>query len=81
MVSSSQMRAARSLLGWSALELAAAASIGSATVKRYEVQEGVPEGSIKTLSAIKRALESAGIEFLGDPEKNPGVMLHIKQED
>ena len=80
MVSSSQMRAARSLLGWTALDLAKAASVGSATIKRYEVQEGVPEGSIKTLSAIKKALTDAGIEFLGDPEKNPGVMLHIKQQ-
>lgn len=80
MVSSSQMRAARSLLGWSALDLAKAASVGSATVKRYEVQEGVPEGNIKTLSAIKKALELAGIEFLGDPEKTPGVMLHIKKQ-
>jgi len=28
--------------------------------------------------AIKTTLEAAGIEFIGNPEVNPGVVLHLK---
>jgi hypothetical protein len=30
---------------------------------------------------IKKTLESAGIEFTGDPLVNPGVTLRIKRDD
>jgi len=40
-----------------------------------EVMEGVPSGQVRTLLAIKEALESAGIEFLGTPDDQPGVRL------
>jgi hypothetical protein len=32
-----------------------------------EVMEGVPSGQVRTLLAIKEALEAAGIEFIGTP--------------
>jgi hypothetical protein len=38
-----------------------------------EVMEGVPSGQVRTLMAIKDALESAGIEFIGTPDDKPGV--------
>ena len=78
MVSSSQIKAARAMLGWSAIELAEHSGVGSATIKRYEVMSGIPSGTVYNLTAIKNALESAGIEFTGDPLKNPGVILHLK---
>ncbi len=37
--------------------------------------EGVPSGQVRTLMAIKEALEVAGVEFIGTPENNPGVRL------
>jgi hypothetical protein len=40
-----------------------------------EVMEGVPSGQVRTLMAIKEALETAGVEFIGTPEKDPGVRL------
>jgi hypothetical protein len=40
-----------------------------------EVMEGVPKGHIKTLMAIKQALEEAGVVFTGTPERQPGVYL------
>jgi hypothetical protein len=40
-----------------------------------EVMEGVPSGQVRTLLAIKEALEAAGIEFIGTPTENPGVRL------
>ena len=78
MISSSQIRAARALLGWSGEELAAKCDVSLKTLRRYEPQEGVPSGSTATLMRIKSVFEDAGIEFLGDPLLNPGVMLHLK---
>jgi hypothetical protein len=49
--------------------------VGSATIKRMEVMDGVPAGNIKTLVALKAALEAGGVVFCGSPEHNPGVYL------
>jgi DNA-binding transcriptional regulator YiaG len=77
MVSSCQLKAARALLGWSAIELANVSGVGSATIKRYEVQVGIPSGNSKNLFKLIKSLESAGIEFTGDPLINPGVTIHF----
>lgn len=77
MVSSCQLKAARALLGWSAIELANVSGVGSATIKRYEVQVGIPSGNSQNLFKLIKSLESAGIEFTGDPLNNPGVTLHL----
>lgn len=75
MISSAQIRAARALLRWSAADLSAASAVGTATLQRMEVMEGVPSGQVRTLIAIKVALEAAGVEFIGTPEDHPGVRL------
>ena len=75
MISSAQIRAARALLRWSAADLSAASGVGTATLQRMEVMEGVPSGQVRTLMAIKEALETAGVEFIGTPENDPGVRL------
>lgn len=75
MITSSQLRAARALLKWSANDLSNKSGIGSATIQRYEVVDGVPNANVKTLSLIKQTLEEAGIEFIGTPEQDPGVRL------
>ena len=79
MIPSSQIRAARQLLGWKGTDLAAKSGIGITTLRRYELQKGIPSANVANLKQIKLACESAGIEFLGDPEINPGVMLHLKK--
>jgi hypothetical protein len=81
MVSSSQIKAARAMLGWSAIELANRSGIGSASIKRYEVQPGIPIANTKNLMVIRNTFEEAGIEFTGDPLVNPGVTLRIKCDD
>ena len=81
MVSSCQLKAARALLGWSAIELANLSGVGSATIKRYEVQVGIPSGNSQNLFKLVNSLESAGIEFTGDPLKDPGVTLHLAKGD
>lgn len=74
-VSSAQIRAARALLGMSSKELSEASGIGWATIRRFELVEGIPPSRAGTLERVKAALEAAGIEFIGDPETSPGVQL------
>ena len=78
MLSSAQIRAARALLRWSAGDLSDASGVGTATLQRMEVMDGVPSGQVRTLLAIKEALEGAGVEFIGAPTENPGVRLITK---
>ena len=75
MITSDQIRAARALLRWSSGDLAKKSGVGSATIKRMESMSGVPSGHVKTLLALKAALEAAGVEFLGAPDNSPGVCL------
>jgi len=73
MIVSSQIRAARALLRWSAEDLAKASGIGVATIRRLELTEGIPSSNAQTLDSIKKTLESAGVEFVGNPEDGAGV--------
>ena len=73
MITSGQIKAARNLIGWTARDLAARAEIGFSTLIRLESVEGVPASNVKTLSAIQKAFEEAGIEFIGTPDSGAGV--------
>ena len=75
MITSSQLRAARALLKITAIDLASISGVGISTIKRFELSEGVPSGNIKTIDALTKALEKAGIEFIGTPDDRPGVRL------
>jgi hypothetical protein len=75
-ISSAQMRAARALLRWTALDLAAASKVGVATIRRVEVVDGEIPVTAANESAIRRALESAGIEFIEENGKGDGVRFH-----
>ena len=68
------------MLNWSAAELAKASGIGPATIRRYEMQVGIPSANTSTLLSIQATLEGAGIEFTGNPLVNPGVMLHLQRD-
>ena len=78
MLSGLQIRAARALLRWSAQQLAEAAKVAVTTVRRFELEDGIPSANIRTIEAIKRTLEDQGIEFIGTPEDGPGVRLRPK---
>ena len=75
LITTSQIRAARALVRWSATDLASESGIGISTIKRLEVMSGVPTINISTMVAIQAALESAGIEFIGSPDDRPGVRI------
>lgn len=73
MITSDQIRAARSLLRWTGKELAEKSGVGFSTLMRLETEEGVPSAQAKTLEALRRALEEAGVEFTGSPDSQAGV--------
>ena len=74
-ISSAQMRAARALLRWSALDLAMASSGGVATIRRVEVVDGEIPVTLANEAALRLALESAGVEFIDENGGGPGVRL------
>ena len=75
MILSTQIRAARGALGWSAQDLAERSGVSLRTILRMESTDGVPQGRVSTLMEIKTALEAAGIEFIGSPDDGPGIRL------
>lgn len=77
MITSGQIKAGRALVGWTARELAAKADIGFSTLIRLESENGVPSSNVRTLEAIKKAFEEAGIEFIGTPESGAGVRWQL----
>ena len=75
MITSEQIRAARALIKWSADDLADAAGVGVATIRRFESVAGVPSGQMRVIELIKISLQDAGVEFVGTPDDRPGVRL------
>ena len=79
MITSGQIKAARALLGMTATKLAELSGVAYTTVVRMESSEGIPSGQVKTLDSVQKALEEAGIEFLGSPEDGAGVRWKTKK--
>jgi transcriptional regulator with XRE-family HTH domain len=79
MLTIEQLRAARSLLGWSQSTLAARAGLSLPTVKRVEADLG-PRVSDEARSKLRRTLESAGVEFIDENGGGPGVRLRKRQQ-
>jgi hypothetical protein len=78
-ISSAQMRAARALLRWSALDLATASRVGVATIRRVEVVDGEIPATLPNEAALRRALESAGVEFIDNNGGGEGVRFRKPQ--
>jgi DNA-binding XRE family transcriptional regulator len=74
LITSGQIKAARALLDLTVADLAKLAGIGFTTMVRLESSGNqIPAGNVKTLTAVKLAIEKAGIEFIGTPESGAGV--------
>jgi transcriptional regulator with XRE-family HTH domain len=73
MVTPAQSRAARGLLAWSQQDLANKAGVGIVTV--HQLEAGVSQPRRATLEVIRRALETAGVEFIDENGGGPGVRL------
>lgn len=76
-ISIRQIKAARSLLGWSQDNLADASGISKPTIGRLEaIDTNEPIGGrAETGDALVAALEKAGIEFIAENGGGAGVRL------
>ena len=80
-ISGRQIAAARVLLGQSQAELAANADISVPTLRRMEASDGEAGGLRNNVKAVRRALETAGVEFIPENGGGAGVRLqHPKSE-
>ena len=69
-----QIREARALLGLQRNEVAAKArTVTTATIVRAESVDGEPSITTAQATAIKRALEAAGIEFTDENSHSPVI--------
>lgn len=57
-----QCRAARALLDWSQSDLSARASVGKATIYKFETDKTEARPAI--IAALQHALQNAGVEFV-----------------
>ena len=78
-LASAQIRAARALLRWSAEELAQHSLLSVATIRRAELTEIDTAMTAANDLAVRRALESAGVEFIDENGGGPGVRLRKRQ--
>jgi transcriptional regulator with XRE-family HTH domain len=74
-LTSAQIRAARALLRWSADDLARETTVGVTTIRRAELRESETSMTTANDLAVRRALESGGVEFIDENGGGPGVRL------
>jgi transcriptional regulator with XRE-family HTH domain len=74
-LTSGQIRAARSLIKWTAEDLARQSSVSLRTIRRAELAEQDTSMTTANELAVRSALEAAGIEFIEENGSGPGVCL------
>ncbi len=74
-LSGRQVSAARALLGMAQSDLAEAAGVSIATMRRMEASEGPIFGRWQNVEGVRSALEAAGVIFLAENGEGPGVRL------
>jgi len=67
-----QCKMARVALGWGVRDLAKYAKVSTETISRLERGEKLKP---RTIDDIRAAFEAAGIEFIPEDTKGPGVRL------
>ena len=72
MITGTQMRAARALLGLDQRQLAQAAGLSLPTIQRMEASDGVVRGNVNSLMKLVDALGANGIELIGEGAVSSG---------
>lgn len=72
MITASQLRAARALIGIDQRELAELSGLSVPTIQRMEASEGVIRGNVDSLMKLIGALDTAGIELIGEGAASQG---------
>jgi hypothetical protein len=79
-LTSAQIRAARALIRWSALQLAKETAVGVTTIRRAELTASETKLTRVNDQAIRRVLEAAGVEFIDAEGSGPGVRLRLAKD-
>ena len=66
MISATQLRAARALLGIDQRTLAAISGVSLPTIQRMELSRGHVRGVVDSLVKVVAALDAAGVELIGE---------------
>ena len=72
MITGTQMRAARALLGLDQRELAQKSGLSLPTIQRMESSDGVVRGNVDSLMKLVDALAASGIELIGEGAASSG---------
>jgi transcriptional regulator with XRE-family HTH domain len=72
MITASQLKASRALLGIDQRRLAALATLSVPTIQRMEASKGVIRGNVDSLVKLVAALETAGVMLIGDGASSQG---------
>jgi transcriptional regulator with XRE-family HTH domain len=72
MITATQLRAARALLGIDQRELAERAGLSLPTIQRMEASHGVVRGNVESLTKLIAALTASGVELIGDAVPSHG---------
>jgi len=65
-ITAAQLRAARALLGLDQRQLAELSGLSVPTIQRMEASDGVVRGNVDSLMKLTSALDTAGIELIGE---------------
>ena len=72
MITSTQLRAARAMLGMDQRRLAEISNLSLPTIQRMETSSGVIRGNVESLMKLVAALDAAGIELIGEGAQSIG---------
>ena len=72
MITASQLRASRALLGIDQRKLADLSGLSLPTIQRMEASDGVIRGNVDSLMKLVAALDAAGIELIADHAVSAG---------
>ncbi len=83
MITGSQMRAARALLGIDQKTLARIAGVSLPTIQRMEASHGNVRGIVDSLTKVVTAFDAAGVELIGEnsPSNGGGRGVRLKKGD
>ena len=81
MITAAQLRAARVLLGIDQRQLATLSGLSVPTIQRMESSHGNVRGVVGTLTKIIEALDTAGLELIGNehPSQGRGRGVRLKE--
>jgi transcriptional regulator with XRE-family HTH domain len=72
MITAPQLRAARALVGLDQRQLAELSGLSVPTIQRMEASDGVIRGNVDSLMKLVHALESVGVELIGEGAHSHG---------